>query len=42
MLHAALHIVDGSMKKKWDTINPVDLKRRFVSGTFMSRWSRNG
>jgi hypothetical protein len=34
--------VDGSMEKKWDTVIPVDLKRLFVSGTYMSRWSRKG
>jgi hypothetical protein len=32
--------VDGSMKKKWDTVIPADLKGRFVSGAYMSRWSR--
>jgi len=31
--------VDGSMEKKWDTVIPADLKRLFVSGTYMSRWS---
>ena len=31
---------DGSMEKKWDTVIPADLKRLFVSGTYMSRWSR--
>ena len=34
--------LDGSMEKKWDTVIPADLKRRFVSGTYMSRWSRKG
>jgi hypothetical protein len=34
--------VDGSMEKKWDTVNPADLKRLFVRGTYMSRWSRKG
>jgi hypothetical protein len=34
--------VDGSMEKKWDTVIPADLKRLFVSGTYMSRWSRKG
>jgi hypothetical protein len=34
--------VDGSMKKKWDTVIPADLKRLFVSGTYISRWSRKG
>ena len=34
--------IDGSMEKKWDTIIPGDLKRLFVSGTYMSRWSRKG
>jgi hypothetical protein len=28
--------------KKWDTLIPVDLKRLFVSGTHMSRWSQKG
>jgi hypothetical protein len=31
--------VDGSMEKKWDTVTPADLKRLFVSGKYMSRWS---
>jgi hypothetical protein len=31
--------VDGSMEKKWVTGIPVDLKRLFVSGTYMSRGS---
>ena len=31
--------VDGSMEKKWDTVIPADLKRLFVSGAYMSRWS---
>jgi len=32
------------IEKKWDTVNPADLKRLFVSGayTLMCRWSRNG
>jgi hypothetical protein len=34
--------VDGTMEKKWDTVIPADLKRLFVSGTYMSRWSRKG
>jgi hypothetical protein len=34
--------VDGRMEKKWDTVIPADLKRLFVSGTYMSRWSRKG
>jgi len=34
--------VNGSMEKKWDTVIPADLKRLFVSGTYMSRWSRKG
>jgi hypothetical protein len=34
--------VDGSMEKKWDTVIPVDLKRLFVSGTYMFRWSQKG
>ena len=28
--------------KKWDTVIPADFKRLFVSGTYMSRWSRKG
>ena len=32
--------VDGSMEKKCDTVIPADLKRLFVSGTYMSRWSQ--
>ena len=31
--------VNGSMEKKWDTVIPADLKRLFVSETYMSRWS---
>jgi hypothetical protein len=27
--------VDGSMEKKWDTVIPADLKRLFVSGTYV-------
>ena len=34
--------VDSSMEKKWDTGIPADLKRLFVSGTYMSLWSRKG
>jgi hypothetical protein len=34
--------VDGSKEKKWDAVIPADLKRLFVSGTYMSRWSRKG
>jgi hypothetical protein len=34
--------VDGSMEKKWDTIIPADLKRLFVSGSYMSHWSQKG
>jgi hypothetical protein len=30
------------MEKKWDTVTPADLKRLFVSGTYMSHWSRKG
>jgi len=30
------------MEKKWDAVIPADLKRLFVSGTYMSRWSRKG
>jgi hypothetical protein len=33
---------NGSMEKKWDTVTPADLKRLFVSGKYMSRWSRKG
>ena len=32
----------GSMEKKWDTVIPADLKRLFVSGTYMSHRSRKG
>jgi hypothetical protein len=28
------------MEKKWDTVIPADLKRLFVNGTYMYRWSR--
>jgi hypothetical protein len=28
--------VDGSMEKKWDTVITADLKRLFVSGTYVS------
>jgi len=31
-----------STEKKWDTVIPADLKRLFVSGTYMSRWSQKG
>jgi hypothetical protein len=34
--------VDGSMEKKWDTVIPADMKRLFVNGTHVSRWSRKG
>jgi hypothetical protein len=34
--------VDGSMEEKWDTVIPADLKNLFVSGTYMSCWSRKG
>jgi len=30
------------MEKKWDTVSPADLKRLFLSRTYMSRWSRKG
>jgi len=30
------------MGKKWNTVIPADLKRLFVSGTYMSRWSQKG
>jgi hypothetical protein len=30
------------MEKKWDTVIPADLKRLFLSGTYMSGWSRKG
>jgi len=28
--------------EKWDTVIPADLKRLFVSGTYMYRWSQKG
>ena len=28
--------------ENWDTIIPADVKRLFVSGKYMSRWSRKG
>jgi hypothetical protein len=28
--------------EKWNAVIPADLKRLFVSGTYMSRWSRKG
>ena len=28
-------MVDGSVEKKWDTVIPADLKRLFVSGTYI-------
>jgi len=34
--------VDGSMENKWHTVISADLKRLFVSGTYMFRWSRKG
>jgi len=34
--------VDGSMEKKWDIVIPADLKKLFVSGAYMSLWSRKG
>jgi len=34
--------VDVSMEKKWDTVIPADLKRLFVSETYMSCWSQKG
>jgi hypothetical protein len=34
--------VDGSMEKEWDTVISADLKRLFVSGIYMYRWSREG
>jgi hypothetical protein len=33
---------DGSIEEKWDTVIPADLKRLFLSGTYMSRWPRKG
>jgi len=30
------------MEKKWDTLIPVDLKRLFVSGKYIYRWSQKG
>ena len=38
-----IEILQGKMatlRKKWDTFTPTDLERLFVSGTYMSRWSR--
>jgi hypothetical protein len=32
--------VDGSMEKKWDTVIPADLKRLFVSGSYVPHWSK--
>jgi len=32
----------GAWKKNWDTVIPADLKRLFVSGTYMSCWSQKG
>jgi hypothetical protein len=32
----------GSMEKKWASVIPADMKRLFVSGTYMSRWSPEG
>jgi hypothetical protein len=40
-----IEMLQGKMaawRKKWDTVIPADLKRLFVSGTYMSRWSRKG
>jgi len=34
--------IDDSMEKNRDTVIPADLERLFVSGTYMSRWSRKG
>jgi len=34
--------VRGSMEKKWDTVIPADLKRLFVSGTYMPLWLLKG
>jgi len=32
----------AAWKKMWETVIPADLKRLFVSGTYMSRRSRKG
>jgi len=32
----------AAWEKKWDTVIPAVLKRLFVSGTYISRWSRKG
>jgi hypothetical protein len=30
------------MEKKWDTVIPADLKKLYLNGKYMSRWSRKG
>jgi len=37
-----IEILQGrwQLGEKWDTVTPTDLKRLFVSGKYMSRWSR--
>jgi len=32
----------AAWRKMWDTVIPADLKRLFVSGTYMPRWSPKG
>jgi len=32
--------LDGDMEKMWDTVKPADWQILFVSGTYVSRWSR--
>jgi hypothetical protein len=38
-----MYFMVDDIEKKWDTVNPADLKRLFVTGayTLISRWSRN-
>ena len=40
-LEKLLHLEVDSVEI-WDTVIPADLKRLFVSGTYMFRWSRKG
>ena len=37
-----IEILQGrwQLGEKWDTVTPTDLKRLFVNGKYMSRWSR--
>jgi hypothetical protein len=37
-----IEILQGSMEKNWDTVISAELKRLFVSGAYMSRWSQKG